>query len=134
MTDNEIKKAIKRLQSTKDFLREQHQEEVKKIPYPEIKPLAKQTYEDNKRAFDIAIKAIEEYNHQQAEIERLNKLVVEKHTENNRLHDYLQYTRAEAFKEFANGLIDKAYSDGKYEYRFYVENYLKEKLEMVGED
>ena len=71
MTDNEIKKALDRLKKTKDYLREQYQEQVKKCPYPELKPLAKQTYEDNKNAFDIAIKAIEENNRQKTEIERL---------------------------------------------------------------
>lgn len=41
---------------------------------------------------------------QQAEIERLNKLVVEKHEKNNELHKYMQYVKAEAIKEFAERL------------------------------
>lgn len=68
MKDNEIIKALDRLKKTKDFLRELYQEQVKKCPYPELKPLAKQTYEDNKNAFNIAIKAIEENTRQKAKI------------------------------------------------------------------
>ena len=71
MTDNEIVKALDRLKATKDYLREQYQERVKSCPYPELKPIAKQTYEDNKKAFNIAIKAIEEFNRQKAKIEAL---------------------------------------------------------------
>jgi hypothetical protein len=39
-----------------------------------------------------------------AEVERLNKLVIEKHKEINRLDEYIQYTKAEAVKEFAERL------------------------------
>ena len=73
MTDSEIVKAIERLKNTKDFLREKHQEQVKKLLYPELKPIEKQTYEDNKKAFNIAIKALEEFNRQTAEIEFLKE-------------------------------------------------------------
>ena len=70
LTDNESIKALERLKNTKDYLKEQYQEQVKKCPYLELKPIAKQTYEDNKKAFDIAIKAIEEFNRLQTEIEK----------------------------------------------------------------
>lgn len=56
--------------------------------------------------YDLSKEAIDLINRKQAEVERLSKLVIEKHTENNRLHDYLQYTRADAIKEFAEK-IDK---------------------------
>lgn len=45
--------------------------------------------------------AREELNRAETEIERLDKLVIEKHTEIDRLDNYIQYTRAEAIKEFA---------------------------------
>ena len=43
-----------------------------------------------------------------AEIERLNRLVIEKHKKNNELHNYLQYVKAEAKKEFAEQLKTRA--------------------------
>ena len=46
-------------------------------------------------------------NRLKAENERLDKLVVEKHKEINRLDDYMQYVKAEAIKEFAERLISK---------------------------
>ncbi len=62
---------IERLKTTKDYLREQYQEDIKKCKYPELKDVIKQTYEENKKAFSTAIKAIEENNELKAEIERL---------------------------------------------------------------
>lgn len=44
---------------------------------------------------------VETIDHQQAKIERLDKLVIEKHKEINRLDKYIQYTKNEAYKEFA---------------------------------
>ena len=74
LTDNEIIKALERLKNTNDYLKEQYQEQVKKCPYPELKPIAKQTYEDNKKAFDIAIKAIEEFNRLQAQLDKYERI------------------------------------------------------------
>ena len=99
-TDNEIVKALDRLKKTKDFLRELYKKQVKKCPYPELKPLAKQTYEGNKNAFDIAIKAIEENTRQKAEIERLT-------LENLQMIASIKRLKTEAYKEFAERL--KAY-------------------------
>ena len=76
---DEVIKALERLKSTKDYLRECYQEDLKKCKYPELKPLIKDTYEDNKKAFDIAIKAIEDFNRQQAEIEKLQQNLKEAH-------------------------------------------------------
>ena len=44
-------------------------------------------------------------NRQDADIERLNKLVIEKHNKNNEMHKYLQYMKAEVIKEFARKLL-----------------------------
>lgn len=43
-----------------------------------------------------------------AKIERLDKLTIEQHREIDRLYDYVQYTRAEAIKEFAERLKESA--------------------------
>lgn len=64
-------KALNRLETTKDYLKELYREQVENCPYPELKAIAKQTYEDNQMAFNIAIKAIKESNRQQAEIQAL---------------------------------------------------------------
>lgn len=98
LTDNEIIKALERLKNTKDYLKEQYQEQVKNCPYPELKPIAKQTYEDNKKAFDIAIKVIEEFNRQKAEIERLNKTLIFE------INSAFERGKSEAYKEFAERL------------------------------
>lgn len=50
------------------------------------------------------LKLHDEYQLQEIEIDRLNKLVIEKHKEINRLDNYIQYTRAEAIKKFADRL------------------------------
>lgn len=97
MTDKEIIKALERLKSTKDYLRECYQEDKKNCKYPELKPLIKGTYEDNKKTFDIAIKAIEDFNRQQAEIERLQNDLAISRKETKRY----AMRRAEAITEFA---------------------------------
>jgi predicted nucleic acid-binding Zn-ribbon protein len=128
LTDSEIVKALERLKNTKDYLKEQYQEQVKKCPYPELKPIAKRTYEDNKKAFDIAIKAIEEFNRLQAEKEALisgqetlQKYIADLQAENeqwkeeaNRYQNLwceaekdIQTAKAEAYKE----CIEKAKSE-----------------------
>lgn len=56
-------------------------------------------------------------NRQKSEIERLDKLVIEKHKEINRLDDYMQYIRAEAIKEFAEKFKPKV--DCEYGNKFY---------------
>lgn len=70
----------------------------------------------------------------QAEIERLNKLVVEKHTENNRLHEYLQYTKADTINEFAERLKARARehseTNARIVYECQIDNLVKE---MVGD-
>lgn len=112
-TDNEIKKALERLENTKDYLKEQYQEQVKKCPYPELKPIAKQTYEDNKKAFDIAIKAIEEINRQKAEIERLTNKVEElSEVLSDTIRIRYAEAKAEAYKEFAERLKEKLHLNG----------------------
>ncbi|MGN0444221.1 MAG: hypothetical protein ACI4F5_06375 [Acutalibacteraceae bacterium] len=58
----------------------------------------------SKESLAVCMEALDIIKSQQAEIERLNKLVIEKHKENNRLNDYLQYAEAEAVKEFAEKL------------------------------
>ena len=50
---------IERLKTTKNFLREQYQENLKKCKHPELKPLIIETYHENIKAFDIAISALE---------------------------------------------------------------------------
>ena len=105
MTDNEIVKALERLKNAKDYLKEQYQEQVKKCPYPELKPIAKQTYEDNKKAFDIAIKAIEEFNRLQAENERLKNHIQEGINLAKDIPEMVSLAKAEAYKEFAERLL-----------------------------
>lgn len=95
LTDNEIIKALKRLKSTKDFLREKYQEQIKNCPYPELKPIAKQTYEDNKKAFDIAIKAIEEFNRLQAQNKELAETVHNLAIEKDALFDKAEELKVE---------------------------------------
>lgn len=58
-------------------------------------------------AYEWKMKLVAEINRQQAEIERLNKLVYEKHKENNKLNDYLQYAKADTVKELAERLKDR---------------------------
>lgn len=48
--------------------------------------------------------ALDLINRQKAEIERLDRLVIEKHREINRLDDYIQYAKSEAVREFAERL------------------------------
>lgn len=123
MTGKEIKKALWRLKSTKDYLREKYQEDLKNCKYPELKPLIKKTYEDNKKAFDIAIKAIEDYNRQQAEItaitDKLESLLC--HATGSKLsystypldtmysavNDYIEDCCYEAIKDYKEDLITK---------------------------
>lgn len=50
---------------------------------------------------------VETIDRQQAEVERLDKLVIEKHKEINRLDKYIQYTKNEAYKEFAARVNEK---------------------------
>lgn len=50
--------AINRLNSTKEYLEEKYQEDVKNCKYPELRPLIKQTYEENIMGFNIAISAL----------------------------------------------------------------------------
>lgn len=111
MTDNEIVKALERLENTKDYLKEQYQEQVKKCPYPELKPIAKQTYEDNKKAFDIAIKAIEEINRLQAENERLKNCVKSE----DEVRDIAKRTMEPLVKEITSEQIDIAVKQAKVE-------------------
>lgn len=111
LTDNEIKKALERLENTKDYLKEQYQEQVKKCPYPELKPIAKQTYEDNKKAFDIAIKAIEEINRLQAENERLKNCVKSE----DEVMDIAKRTMEPLVKEITREQIDIAVKLAKTE-------------------
>ena len=59
--------------------------------------------------------AIDLIKRQQAEIEGLNKLVLEKHKEINRLDDYIQYVRVEAIKEFAERLVAIYENDETYD-------------------
>jgi len=127
LSDNEIIKALDRLKKTKDFLRELYQKQVKKCPYPELKPLAKQTYEGNKNAFNIAIKAIEENIRQKAEIERLK---AEANCADGYADALVERAKTEAIKEFAEKLIDIAV--GNWEHKVDVgtiDNLVKE---MVG--
>ena len=143
-------KALNRLETTKDYLKELYREQVENCPYPELKAIAKQTYEDNQMAFNIAIKAIKESNRQQAEIERL------KENEETVIREYglvnadkerilliaaelsrkLKTAKAEAVKEFAERLkkeidIRPTYSREQNKYVFFlIDNLVKE---MVGE-
>lgn len=125
LTDNEIVKALERLKNSKDYLKEQYQEQVKKCPYPELKPIAKRTYEDNKKAFDIAIKAIEEFNRLQAENDNyshnnrtMTKDILDLQKENEELRVTIKaftdfgklYSeiKAEAYKECIEKVKEKA--------------------------
>lgn len=150
ISDNEIIKALERLKNTKDYLKEQYQEQVKKCPYPELKPIAKQTYEDNKKAFDIAIKAIEEFNRLQAEKQKLEIELQAMRgaansykAENKRLKKgwkadviLTANAKAEAYKEFAERLKESYddYSDHSSltvkMFCYDIDNLLKE---LVGE-
>ena len=137
-------KALNRLETTKDYLKELYREQVENCPYPELKAIAKQTYEDNQMAFNIAIKAIKESNRQQAEIERLKNEKMAKEAEyndmleqRNSVEGYLETAKAEAVKEFAERLKNKkARYNADY---FYVIDYIPSKeidnlvKEMVGE-
>ena len=125
-------KALNRLETTKDYLKELYREQVENCPYPELKAIAKQTYEDNQMAFNIAIKAIKESNRQQAEIEDLQKVVIDDYAT-----EYDNKIKAEAVKEFAERLKNKkARYNADY---FYVIDYIPSKeidnlvKEMVGE-
>lgn len=55
---------------------------------------------------NICAEAADTINRQKAEIDRLNKLVIEKHKEIDRLDNYIQYTRSDTIKEFAKRLCD----------------------------
>lgn len=132
MTDNEIKKALERLKNTKDYLKEQYQEQVKNCPYPELKPIAKQTYEDNKKAFDIAIKSIEEFNRQKAEIKRLKKFALIRNFDR-----FEKEIKAEAYKEALEKVKEELKNIAKIEWQdnyYYLvgsaffDNLLKEKV------
>lgn len=84
-----------------------------------------------KSAVDTAKELQTVIKEKDAEIKRLTtiaKLGNMRADDYRAMRDKCKTARAEAIKEFAEGLIEKAYSDGKYEYRFYVENFLKEKL------
>lgn len=120
-------KALNRLETTKDYLKELYREQVKNCPYPELKPIAKQTYEDNKMAFNIAIKAIKESNRQQAEIERLKK-ETEYFADIGKMYSEV---RAEAVKEFAERLkaVSHPYADTQMVFELQIDNLVKE---MVG--
>lgn len=157
MLDNEIVEALERLKNTKDYLKEQYQEQVKKCPYPELKPIAKQTYEDNKKAFDIAIKAIEEFNRLQAkvikeqnknsklrnernrlqaEIERLEKDSKRLKKVEMQLDDAMKMydtIKSEAYKEFAEKVKQGFFSNSEQDVLIcgVVDNILKE---MAGEN
>lgn len=50
---------IERLKATKDFLKERYNEDLKNCKHPELKPLIKETYHENIKAFNIAISALE---------------------------------------------------------------------------
>lgn len=115
-------KALNRLETTKDYLKELYREQVKNCPYPELKPIAKQTYEDNQMAFNIAIKAIKESNRQQAEIERLKK-ETEYFADIGKMYSEV---RAEAVKEFAERLCKDRVSNDP------VVIAVKVELEMMG--
>ena len=53
-----IEEAIKRIKSTKNYLRECRDEDLKNEKFPEIKPLIKDTYKENAQSLDIAISAL----------------------------------------------------------------------------
>ena len=157
MIDNESIKALERLKNTKDYLKEQYQGQVKKCPFPELKAISKQTYEDNKKAFDIAIKAIEEFSRQKAEIERLDAMLEDKQfrcdacdriglTRSEYIH-CIKQAKSEAVKEFAERLhchcqsiinhewnkkvAPVSWADAYEQFDDELDNLLKE---MVGED
>lgn len=50
---------IERLKATKDFLKERYNEDLKNCKHPELKPLIKETYRENIKAFNIAISTLE---------------------------------------------------------------------------
>lgn len=128
LADEDIINALERLKNTKDYLKEQYREQVKKCPYAELKPIAKQTYEDNKKAFDIAIKAIEEFTRQKAEIERL-KATVDSFTDIGKLYSEI---KAEAIKEYVDWLTSELIAGGIYP-AFVKGKVEKVKKEMVGD-
>ena len=47
--------AIKRLEQTKDFFREERKEKIKECKIPELIPIIKKTYSDNVIALQMAI-------------------------------------------------------------------------------
>lgn len=88
-------------------------------------------YHYTKQALDLI-------NRQKADVERLNKLLIEKYMQNDKLHEYLQYTKAEAYKEFAERLKLNAYTECSitgYKYQVVqieeIDNLVKE---LAGED
>lgn len=48
-------RAIKRLEQTNDFFREERQEKIKECKIPELIPVIKKTYSDNMEALQMAI-------------------------------------------------------------------------------
>ena len=67
---------------------------------PFLAKYCKSEYNDI-RVDEVLLGAFDIINRQNTEIDRLNKLVYEKHKENNKLNDYLQYAKADTVKEFA---------------------------------
>ena len=55
-----IEEAIKRIESTKDYLRECRDEELKTVKFQELKPLIKGTYKENAQSLDLALSALRE--------------------------------------------------------------------------
>ena len=47
--------AIKRLEQTKDFFREERKEKIKECKIPELIPVIKKTYSDNMKVLQMAI-------------------------------------------------------------------------------
>lgn len=137
-TDEEIIKALECCVSEKDTCKNCPFQELKHYDYEnemfEIMPNGKQ-YDDWSCERWLNVAVLELINRQQAEIERLNKLVIEKHKKNNELHEYLQYAKSEAVKEFAERLRSRIIDDFlgyKTDATIsYIDNLLKE---MLGED
>ena len=153
MKENEIKKALekwikalkddyKRLQlldAPMDCFEESHTDNIRKLSnaLDLINRLQTKLSEALKCKATLRtnfMDARKEISRLKAENERLqeeNLILSQKRANMYEILEANEKGRIRGFKEFANGLIEKAFSDGKYEYRFYVENYLKE---VVGED
>lgn len=62
---------IERLENSKSFLKEKLQDDLKTCKFDELKPLLRETYRNEIKAFDCAISALKRAKQQESEIKKL---------------------------------------------------------------